>query len=74
MIGPSEAHSGRVLPVMRLVSPVPAFDAPILRLARWMQERYVAPLATVLGAITPPRVAGEAVSYTHLTLPTIYSV
>jgi len=59
VIGPSEAHSGRVLPVMRLVSPVPAFDAPILRLARWMQERYVAPLATVLGAITPPRVAGE---------------
>jgi primosomal protein N' (replication factor Y) len=44
---------------MRLVSAVPAFDAPMLRLARWMQQRYVVPLATVLGAITPPRVAGE---------------
>jgi primosomal protein N' (replication factor Y) len=57
--GRAEPHRGRMLPVMRLVSPVPAFDASMLRLARWMQERYVAPLATVLGAITPPRVAGE---------------
>jgi primosomal protein N' (replication factor Y) len=57
--GPAPEHPGRVLPVMRLVSPVPAFDAPMLRLARWMRDRYVAPLATVLGAITPPRVAGE---------------
>jgi primosomal protein N' (replication factor Y) (superfamily II helicase) len=60
--GPAQEHPGRVLPVMRLVSPVPAFDAPMLRLARWMQDRYVAPLATVLGAITPPRVAGEEAS------------
>jgi primosomal protein N' (replication factor Y) len=44
---------------MRLVSPVPAFDRPMLELARWVGERYVAPLAAVLGAIAPPRVASE---------------
>ena len=44
---------------MKVVSPVRYFDATQLELARWMAERYVAPLATVLGAMSPPRVAGE---------------
>ena len=44
---------------MKTVSPVRYFDASMLALARWMAERYVAPLATVLGAMSPPRVAGE---------------
>ena len=44
---------------MKAVSPVRYFDAAMLELARWMAERYVAPLATVLGAMSPPRVAGE---------------
>ena len=35
---------------MKVVSPVRFFDAAMLELARWMAERYVAPLATVLGA------------------------
>jgi len=48
-----------MLPVMRLVSPVRFFDEPMLQLARWISERYVAPLATVLGVLSPPRVAGE---------------
>jgi primosomal protein N' (replication factor Y) (superfamily II helicase) len=57
--GPADEIPSRMLPVMRLVSPVRSFDGPMLRLARWVQERYVAPLATVLGAIAPPRVASE---------------
>jgi primosomal protein N' (replication factor Y) len=44
---------------MRAVSPVRFFDAPMLALARWIAERYVTPLATVLGALSPPRVAEE---------------
>ena len=48
-----------MLRVTRLVSPVRFFDGRMLELATWMSERYVAPLATVLGSISPPRVAGE---------------
>jgi primosomal protein N' (replication factor Y) len=48
-----------MLPVMRLVSPVPAFDAALLGLARWISDRYVVPLASVIGRLGPPRVAGE---------------
>jgi primosomal protein N' (replication factor Y) len=48
-----------MLPVMRRVSPVRFFDAEMLALALAVAERYVTPLATVLGAIAPPRVAGE---------------
>jgi primosomal protein N' (replication factor Y) len=59
VIGPAEELPARILPVMRLVSPVRSFDPAMLALARWMQERYVAPLATVLGVIAPPRVASE---------------
>jgi primosomal protein N' (replication factor Y) len=44
---------------MRTVSPVRFFDAPMLELARWVADRYVTPLATVLGALSPPRVAEE---------------
>ena len=50
-----------MLPVTRLVSPVRFFDERSLMLARWMSERYVTPLATALGAMSPPRVAGEEV-------------
>jgi primosomal protein N' (replication factor Y) len=48
-----------MLPVMRAVSPVRFFDGSMLELARWVAERYVTPLATVLDALSPPRVAGE---------------
>ena len=48
-----------MLPVMRVVSAVRFFDAAMLELARWVAERYVTPLATVLDALSPPRVAGE---------------
>ena len=46
---------------MRRVSPVRFFDEAMLHLARWMSERYVAPLATVLGVLSPPRVASEEI-------------
>ena len=48
-----------MLPVMRRVSPVRYFDASLLGLARAVSERYVTPLATVLGVVAPPRVAAE---------------
>ena len=50
-----------MLPVMRLVAPIRFFDEPMLQLARWISERYVAPLATVLGVLSPPRVASEEI-------------
>jgi primosomal protein N' (replication factor Y) len=59
VLGPTDDVPARVLPVMRLVSPVPAFDERLLALARWISERYVVPLAAVLGRLAPPRVAGE---------------
>jgi primosomal protein N' (replication factor Y) len=67
--GPTDEIPPRMLPVMRLVSPVRSFDGSMLRLARWMQERYVAPLATVLGAIAPPRVASEEEATDDTVLP-----
>jgi primosomal protein N' (replication factor Y) len=59
VLGPTDDVPDRTLPVMRRVSPVRYFDAPMLALARAVSERYVTPLATVLGAIAPPRVAAE---------------
>ncbi|HWC71561.1 MAG TPA: hypothetical protein VG993_10395, partial [Actinomycetota bacterium] len=50
---------GRILPVSKLVSPTRWFDEHGLALCRWVSERYVAPLATVIGRATPPRVAAE---------------
>ncbi len=57
--GTSAEHPPRLLPVSGLVSPVPRFDEELLALARWVSERYVAPLAAVLGRLAPPRVASE---------------
>ncbi|HLB39540.1 MAG TPA: hypothetical protein VJM84_03735, partial [Actinomycetota bacterium] len=59
ILGATDDLPARMLPVGKVVSPVRYFDAHLLELARWIAERYVAPLATVLGAMSPPRVAGE---------------
>jgi primosomal protein N' (replication factor Y) len=59
VLGPTDDVPRRTLPIMRAVSPVRYFDEPMLALARWTAERYVAPLATVLGSLAPPRVADE---------------
>ena len=52
----------RILKVRKLVSPVRFFDEPMLELLRWVSERYVAPLASVIARAHPPRVASEEVA------------
>jgi primosomal protein N' (replication factor Y) len=59
VLGPTDDVPARTLPVMRAVSEIRFFDPTMLALARAVSERYVTPLATVLGAIAPPRVASE---------------
>jgi len=59
VLGPTDDVPGRVLPVRAAVSPVRFFDQRSLALFRRMSERYVAPLATVIGRAIPPRVASE---------------
>jgi primosomal protein N' (replication factor Y) (superfamily II helicase) len=60
VLGPAvDVPSGRVLPVRTVRSPVRFFDAAILDLLRWVSERYIAPLATVIERSHPPRVVSE---------------
>ena len=59
VLGPTDDVPVRMLRVRRVISPVPAFDESRLELFRWMRERYLAPLATVIERAVPPRVAGE---------------
>jgi primosomal protein N' (replication factor Y) len=59
VLGPSVERPTRILPVGDRVSPVRFFDDRRLALLRWVGERYVAPLATVIARAIPPRVASE---------------
>lgn len=59
VLGPAAQRPGRVLPVRRVLSKVPVVDERLLRLARWMAERYMVPLSLAIGAMPPPRVASE---------------
>jgi primosomal protein N' (replication factor Y) len=59
IVGDTDDVPARVLPVRRVLSPVCFFDEPSLGLLRWVSERYVAPLATVIGRSHPPRVVSE---------------
>jgi primosomal protein N' (replication factor Y) len=59
VLGPTDDIPARMLTVKKVVSPVRSFDDRRLALYRWMSERYVAPLATVIGRAVPPRVASE---------------
>ncbi len=59
VLGPTDDVPARMLAVKKVVSPVRFFDAPMLELSRWMAERYVAPLATCIARLSPPRVASE---------------
>lgn len=60
ILGPaSETPQARLLRVSRVRSPVRFFDQPMLELLRWMSERYIAPLCTVIARSHPPRVAAE---------------
>ncbi len=59
VLGSSEAFGTRMLSVRKVVSPVRFFDDAMLDLMRWVSERYIAPLAAVIGRVAPPRVASE---------------
>jgi len=59
VLGPTDDLPARMLAVKKTVSPERVFDEEVLGLARWVSERYVAPLAAVLGRLAPPRVAAE---------------
>jgi len=49
----------RLLAVKKVVSPVRFFDESQLGLLRWVSERYVAPLASVIERSVPPRIVSE---------------
>jgi primosomal protein N' (replication factor Y) len=61
ILGPAadEVPPVRLRPVRSVLSPVRFFDPRMLRLLRWVSERYLAPLATVIVRSHPPRVASE---------------
>lgn len=59
VLAPTDDVPERVADVRSRVSPVRFFDERTLRLFRALSERYVAPLATIIGRAIPPRVASE---------------
>jgi primosomal protein N' (replication factor Y) len=59
VLGPTDDVPERTLRVRKVVTPVRFFDERMLELFRWMSERYVAPLASVIARSHPPRVASE---------------
>jgi primosomal protein N' (replication factor Y) (superfamily II helicase) len=61
IVGPAsdEVPESRLRPVRTVRSPVRFFDDGMLRLLRWVSERYIVPLSTVIERAHPPRVAGE---------------
>jgi primosomal protein N' (replication factor Y) (superfamily II helicase) len=59
VLGPSADRPARTLPVTKVLSSVRAFDARMLDLLRWVSERYVAPLSSVITRAVPPRVVSE---------------
>src|SRR6266511_3578147 len=59
VLGSSEDVPDRMLQVRNAVSPVRFFDPSMLEVLRWVSERYVAPLASVIARSYPPRVASE---------------
>ena len=64
VLGATEDVPGRGCSgVRKVVSAVRSFDERSLALYRAMSERYVAPLATVIGRAVPPRVASEELAH-----------
>jgi primosomal protein N' (replication factor Y) (superfamily II helicase) len=59
VLGSTQDVPERVLKVRDVVSPIPFFDERSLALFRRVSDRYVTPLATVIGRAVPPRVASE---------------
>ncbi|MGZ4109237.1 MAG: primosomal protein N' family DNA-binding protein [Actinomycetota bacterium] len=64
VLGAAASHDvpARLLPVKKLVSTVRFFDESQLELLRWVSERYVEPLASVIERSVPPRVVSEEVA------------
>jgi primosomal protein N' (replication factor Y) (superfamily II helicase) len=61
VLGPTDDVPPRMLKVRTLVSAVSFFDEEMLEVLRWVSQRYVAPLASVIARSYPPRVVGEEV-------------
>jgi primosomal protein N' (replication factor Y) len=59
VLGQADSAPKRMLPVKSVITGVRSFDPAMLELAGWVSRRYVAPLATVLGRLVPPRVVSE---------------
>jgi primosomal protein N' (replication factor Y) len=60
ILGPAaEMPAGRLSPIRRVFGRTRFFDGSMLRLFRWMSERYIAPLSTVIERSHPPRVVSE---------------
>ncbi|MFL5768101.1 MAG: hypothetical protein ACJ758_09705 [Actinomycetota bacterium] len=59
VLGASEDRPARTLPVTKALSDVRAFDGRMLELLRWVSERYVAALSSVITRAVPPRVVSE---------------
>jgi primosomal protein N' (replication factor Y) len=61
ILGPSseELAAVRLLRIRKVKSSVRFFDETLLSLFRWMSERYIAPLSTVIERSHPPRVVSE---------------
>lgn len=68
VLGPTDDVPDRMLKVKKAVSPVRFFDEEMLRLLRWVSERYVAPLASVIARSHPPRVASEEAAPTDASM------
>jgi primosomal protein N' (replication factor Y) (superfamily II helicase) len=67
VLGPVESFGPRTLSVKKVVSSVRFFDPSMIELMRWVSERYIAPLSTVIGRASPPRVVGEEAKWQGLT-------
>ena len=59
VLGPSANVPARIADIRKVLSPIRFFDEQMLLLLRWVSERYLSPLATVIGRSHPPRVVSE---------------
>lgn len=59
ILGPTDDIPARMLRVSKRVSSIRFFDEQRLELLRWVRERYLASLATVIERSYPPRVLSE---------------
>lgn len=63
VLGRTDDVPERMLPVAAVASPVRFFDERRLEVFRWVSERYVASLASVISRSHPPRVVSEEVGW-----------